>query len=75
MSFGETQGGVGGLFLVARATVHRSTVSDQQPHTPEDEFEVEIWEKMPNRRHILVMDRPLLERFVKQARKALEDQG
>ncbi len=73
MTFGETQGGVGGLFLVARATVHRSTVSDQQP--PEDEFEVEIWEKMPNRRHILVMDRPLLERFVKQAREELEDQG
>ena len=75
MTFGGTQDGVGGLFLVARATVHRSTVSDQQPHMPEDEFDIEIWEKMPNRRHVLVMDRPLLEDFVKQARMALEDQG
>ena len=74
MTFGGTQGGAGELFLVARVTVRRSTVSDQQPHTPEDEFDVEIWEKMPNRKHLLVMDRALLERFVKEAQHALEDQ-
>ena len=73
MTFGGTQGGAGELFLVSRATVCRSTVLDQQQHTPEDEFEIVIWEKMPNQRHVLVMDRALLERFVKQAREALED--
>ena len=75
MSFGGTQGGEGVLAVVARVAVRRYEPPDQQPHTPEDEFEAVIWEAMPNRRHVLVMGRGLLENFVKQAQAALEDQG
>ena len=75
MSFGGTQGGEGALVVVSRVAVHRCEPPDQQPHTSEDEFEVEIWEAMPNRRHVLVMSRALLEDFVKKAQAALDDQG
>ena len=42
MSFGGTQGGEGALVVVARVAVRRCEPLDQQPHTPEDEFEVVI---------------------------------
>ena len=68
MSFGGDQGTGGELFLVSGVLVHRS-------NNPEEEFEVLIREEMPNRRHVLVMNRALLEDFVKKAQTALEDQG
>ena len=74
MTFGGTQGGEGVLAVVARVAVHQCEPLDQPPQT-EDEFEIVVWEKMPSRRHVLVMDRQLLEDFVKQVRVVLKDQG
>ena len=73
MSFGGTQGGEGRLVVVSRVSVRPFVPPGQRQQTPEDEFEAEVWEEMPNRMHILVMSRALLEDFVKQARAALED--
>ena len=76
MSFGGTQaqaGGEGALVVVFRISVHRYETPDQTPQT-ENEYEIEVWEEMPNRRHALVISHALLEGFVKKAQAALDDQ-
>ena len=77
MTFGGTQDSGGELLLVADVFVRPSVPPDHEPKT-HGEFDVEVWQEMiggPNRMHVLVMSRALLEDFVKQARVVLKDQG
>ena len=72
MSFGGTQGGVGVLAVVSRVSVHRCESPDPTPQT-ETEYEIEVWEEMPNLRHVLTISHALLEGFVEKAQAALDD--
>ena len=78
MSFGGTQGGVGVLAVVSRVSVHRCESPDPTPQT-ETEYEMkttesgEVWEEMPNLRHVLTISHALLEGFVEKAQAALDD--
>ena len=74
MTFGS--GGAsetGELFSVSRVSVLATEPPDQRPHA-NDEFHVRLEIHGAPREHILLMDRALLERFVKEAQHALEDQ-
>ena len=63
----------GELFSVYRVSVLATEPPDQQPRV-DDEFHVHLEIHGVPRKHILLMDRAVLEKFVKGARKELQDQ-
>ena len=75
MTFGS--GGAsetGELFSVSRVSVLATEPPDQQPQA-NDEFHVRLEIHGVPREHILLMDRAVLEKFVKDARKELQGWG
>ena len=73
MSFGGASRD-GELFLIVDVSVHPSAEPDHEPDI-HDEFDVEIFQQViggPNLRHVLVMNRALLEDFAEKAQAALE---